>query len=404
MDKAKLQKYAQVVIRYGTLLKPGQPVYIEAQVDNEMLVCALAEEAYAAGASDVAVSWKSQPLDRIKLLKGRGNSIGKLTDLDYASIDYYAGRNASLIRVEEIDLDVFRDVPSDLIQRKALGDRESRIRYSQKGDHVSSTIICCPTPSWAKVVYPDLPPEEGVEKLWEAVFQCTRVNEPDPLAAWADYIARSRRRRAMLDAKQYKTFHYTSAETDLYLSPIDNQMWNGGCVEFPDRPEIFVPNIPTEEIFTVPHKYKSQGYVTSSRPLNFRGQLIDHFTLTLKDGKVVNYTADVGQDVLKTILETDEGSCYFGEMALIDKNSPISALGTTFYTTLYDENASCHIALGLAGGQGSPEENDKMGINTSALHVDFMVGTADMNIQGLTAEGVWEDVFINGSWAPAFQL
>lgn len=405
MDQKKLQTYAEVVIKRGLFLKPGQSVYIEAQVDSEELICALAEQAYAAGASDVSVAWKSNALDRIKLMRKDGE-IGALSELDCAAIDYYAGRGAAFIRVEEVDLDVFRGVPMENIQKKAIGDRQSRIRYSQKSGGAQSTIICCPSVSWARLVYPDLPPEEGLEKLWEAVFACCRVNEPDPLKAWDDYIANARRRRKMLEDKQYRTFRYKSAETDLYLSPIEPQFWNGGCVEFPDRPDIFVPNVPTEEIFTCPHKYKSEGYVTSTRPLNFRGQLIDHFRLTLKEGKVVDYSADVGEEVLKTILETDEGSCYFGEMALIDKKSPISALRTTFYTTLYDENASCHIALGLAGGPPgkTPGELDAMGINTSVLHVDFMVGSDDMSIQGLTADGTWEDIFIDGSWAPAFTI
>lgn len=405
LDQEKLRRYAEVVIKRGLFLKEGQPVYIEAQVDNEALICALAEAAYDAGASDVAVAWKSNALDRIRLLRG-GDGIGTLSELDCAEIDYHAGRGAAFIRVEKVDLDVFRGVPAASIQKKAIGDRQSRVRYSRKSGGAQTTIICCPTESWAKVVYPDLPADEGVEKLWEAVFTCCRVNEPDPLAAWDSYIANSRRRRRLLEDKQYKTFHYTSRETDLYLSPTEPQTWGGGCCEFPDRPDIFVPNVPTEEIFTCPHKYKAQGYVTSTRPLNFRGQLIDHFRLELKDGKVVSYSADVGEEVLRAILETDEGSCYFGEMALIDKNSPISALHTTFYTTLYDENASCHIALGLAGGPGemSPEELDAAGINQSVLHVDFMVGSDDMNIQGMTADGVWEDVFIDGSWAPEFTI
>lgn len=403
MDMQKLDKYAEVVIKKGVFLKKGQPVYIEANVDNEELVCALARQAYLAGASDVSVNFKSQKLDSIKLMRD-GDDIGKLTEIDYATIDYHAKRNAAFIRIDNVDLEVFKDVPASAIQKKAIGDRESRIRYNANSDRAQSTIICCPTRAWAKVVYPDLPLEEALEKLWEAVFFCTRVYEEDPLKAWDDYIANSRRRRALLDAKQYKTFHYTAKETDLYLSPIDDQMWGGGCCEFPDSDEIFVPNVPTEEIFTCPHKYKSQGYVTSSRPLNFRGQIIDHFTLTLKDGKVVDYKADKGEEVLKTILETDEGSCYFGEMALIDKKSPISALNTTFYTTLFDENASCHIALGLAMGGADPEELDRLGINQSCLHVDFMVGTEDMNIQGLTADGTWEDVFIDGSWAPEFTI
>lgn len=405
MDQEKLKKYASVVIRRGLFLKEGQPVYIEAQVDQEELVCALTEEAYAAGASDVAVAWKSNAFDRIRLLRN-DDSLSALSELDCAAIDYHAGRGAAFIRIEKVDLDVFRGVPTAAIAKKAIGDRQSRVRYSSKSGGAQSTIICCPSESWAKVVYPDLAPDEGVEKLWEAVFECCRVKEPDPLAAWDNYIANSRRRRALLNEKQYRTFHYTSRETDLYLSPTEPQVWGGGCCDFPDKPDIFVPNVPTEEIFTCPHKYKAQGYVTSTRPLNFRGQLIDHFRLELKDGKVVSYSADVGEEVLKAILETDEGSCYFGEMALIDKKSPISALHTTFYTTLYDENASCHIALGLAGGPSdmSAEELDKAGINQSVLHVDFMVGSDDMNIQGLTADGAWEDVFVDGSWAPEFTI
>lgn len=409
MNQQKLHKYAEVVIKKALQLKKGQILYVEALLETQEFVCALAEEAYKIGAADVAVNWKCNNLDKIKLSRTDAPDIGKLTELDYATIDYYAERGAAFVRVESPDLEVFKDVPTVNIQHKALGDRESRQRYSQKAfkTGAGSTIICVPTVPWAKVVYPELSPEDGVEKLWEAVFQCVRVNEPDPLAAWDNFVTNTRKRRALLNEKKYVTFHYKSSQTDLYISPIDNQFWCGGCNDT-DDPEVYcIPNVPTEEVFTCPHKYKVNGYVSSTKPLNFRGRLINNFKLTLKDGKVVEYSAEEGEDVLKSILETDSGSCYFGEMALIDKNSPISRLNTTFYTTLYDENASCHIALGLGlGGPGqmTPEEKEAKGINHSALHVDFMVGSDDMNIKGQLPDGTWEDVFINGSWAPAFSI
>lgn len=409
MDKKKLHQYAEVVVKKALQLKKDQILYVEALLETSEFVYALAEEAYKVGAAEVAVNWKSNRLEQIKLLSCDGPQIGKLSELDYATIDYYAQKGAAFVRIESPDLDIFKDVPTEKIQRKALGDRESRNRYREKsqGTGAGSTIICVPTAPWAKVVFPNLPEAEALEKLWEYVFTCVRVNESDPLKAWNDFVANTRKRRSLLNAKKYVTFHYKSPVTDLYMSPIDEQFWCGGCNDT-DDPEVYcIPNVPTEEVFTCPHKYKVNGYVTSTMPLNYRGRIINDFRLTLKDGKVVDYSAKEGEDVLKTILETDDGSCYFGEMALIDTSSPISRLHTTFYTTLYDENASCHIALGLGlgGSEGmTPEEREANGINTSALHVDFMVGSPDLNIQGQLPDGTWEDVFINGSWAPAFQI
>jgi len=402
MDLNYLKQYASVVVRRGLFLKEGQPLYIEAYAEHEKLVCAIAEAAYDAGAANVTVKFKSAELDRIKLLRG-GDKLSEVNEADLAATDYHGGAKSAFLRIDNVDLEVFKDVPAQNIQRKALADGQLRKRFSAKAGMSQSCIICCPTPSWAKAVYPNLAPEEALEKLWDAVFECTRAKQPDPLKAWDDYIANSRRRRKMLTDKHYITFHYKSEKTDLYLSPTDMQYWGGGCVDFPDSDEIFVPNVPTEEIFTTPHKYKAQGHVSSSRPLNYRGQIIDNFTLYLKDGKVVDYKAEKGGEVLKGILETDGGSCYFGEMAFVDKTSPISALNTTFFTTLYDENASCHIALGNAYG-GDPEQCEKLGINQSAIHIDFMVGTEDMSITGQTEAGEWEDVFIEGSWAPQFTL
>ena len=231
------------------------------------------------------------------------------------------------------------------------------------------------------------------------MLACTRCTEQDPIAAWDEFILRTNERKRILNEKKYVTFHYKSAKTDLMMSPIDDQNWGGGCIEVPGG-KVYTPNVPTEEVFTVPHKYKVNGVVCSTMPLNFRGKIVDDFRLVLKDGKVVEYSAAVGEDILKSILETDEGSCYFGEMALVDQRSPIARQGVIFYNTLYDENASCHIALGLAGGPNmTHEEREAKGVNHSILHVDFMVGSDDMHIRGQRADGVWEDVFVNGRWA-----
>jgi len=403
MNLEKLHKYAEVVVKRGLYIEPGQPVYIEAQVDFDELVAVITEEAYKAGASDVSVNFKSNQVDRIKMLNA-GDKMDALSEIELATIDYYSKKHAAFLRIEKVDLDIFKGIDVDVIAKKAIGDRQSRVRYSKNSNDAQGCIICCPSKSWAKVVYPDMDEDEALEKLWEAVFECCRLSEADPIAAWDKYVENSRKRRKLLEEANYETLHYTSSETDLYLTPTKPQMWVGGCVEYPNSDKWYIPNVPTEEVFTIPHKTKAQGYVTSTRPLNYRGQIIDHFKLVLKDGKVVDYSADKGYEFLKSIIETDEGSCYFGEMALIDKNSPISAMKTTFYTTLFDENASCHIALGLSGAFGgkSKEELEAMGFNQSIIHVDFMIGSDDMNIKGLKADGSWEDIFINGSWAEKF--
>ena len=290
-------------------------------------------------------------------------------------------------------------MPADRIQKKAVADREIRVRYGKLAQGAGQSIAAVPSAGWAKAVFPDLPEQQAVEKLWDCVLSCTRCMEPDPIAAWDEFIRRTNERKRILNEKKYVTFHYKSAKTDLMMSPIDDQSWGGGCIEVPGG-KVYTPNVPTEEVFTVPHKYKVNGVVCSTMPLNFRGKIVDDFRLVLKDGKVVEYSAAVGEDILKSILETDEGSCYFGEMALVDQRSPIARQGVIFYNTLYDENASCHIALGLAGAPNmTDEEREAKGINHSILHVDFMVGSDDMSIRGQKQDGTWEDVFVNGRWA-----
>lgn len=393
-----MYKYANVLVRRGVNLQPGQMLYIEAPTEHEYFVSIVAKAAYDAGASNVGVVWKSDLLDLVKLSQPEMPE-NTLLPCDYGVVDYFAGKGAAFLRLESPNLTTFANVPADRIQKKAVADREIRVRYGKLAQGAGQSIAAVPSAGWAKAVFPDLPEQQAVEKLWDCVLSCTRCMEPDPIAAWDEFIRRTNERKRILNEKKYVTFHYKSAKTDLMMSPIDDQSWGGGCIEVPGG-KVYTPNVPTEEVFTVPHKYKVNGVVCSTMPLNFRGKIVDDFRLVLKDGKVVEYSAAVGEDILKSILETDEGSCYFGEMALVDQRSPIARQGVIFYSTLYDENASCHIALGLAGAPNmTDEEREAKGINHSILHVDFMVGSDDMSIRGQKQDGTWEDVFVNGRWA-----
>ena len=393
-----MYKYANVLVRRGVNLQPGQMLYIEAPTEHEYFVSIVAKAAYDAGASNVGVVWKSDLLDLVKLSQPEMPE-NTLLPCDYGVVDYFAGKGAAFLRLESPNLTTFANVPADRIQKKAVADREIRVRYGKLAQGAGQSIAAVPSAGWAMAVFPDLPEQQAVEKLWDCVLSCTRCMEPDPIAAWDEFIRRTNERKRILNEKKYVTFHYKSAKTDLMMSPIDDQSWGGGCIEVPGG-KVYTPNVPTEEVFTVPHKYKVNGVVCSTMPLNFRGKIVDDFRLVLKDGKVVEYSAAVGEDILRSILETDEGSCYFGEMALVDQRSPIARQGVIFYSTLYDENASCHIALGLAGAPNmTDEEREAKGINHSILHVDFMVGSDDMSIRGQKQDGTWEDVFVNGRWA-----
>lgn len=236
-----------------------------------------------------------------------------------------------------------------------------------------------------------------LKALWETVLRCVYCDMEDPVAEWRAYIQKTAARKAALDKKGYTAFHYKSAVTDLTLYPVPGQIWMGGFIPIPNRP--FTPNIPTQEVFNTPIANRSEGYVTATLPLNWGGGIIHDIYLRFEGGKVVEYRASQGQELLTAMLSANEGALRLGEMALVDQDSPIARMGRLFYTTLYDENASCHIALGNAYGPGDPELRRQRGYNDSSIHVDLMIGSDDLNIRGLTPDGRWEDVFIQGRWA-----
>jgi len=273
------------------------------------------------------------------------------------------------------------------------------------GKEINWSIIAAPVPAWATKVFPDQGEDKAVASLWNAIFRICRADRPDPVAAWDEHLDTLKRMRAYLNGKSYAKLHYRAPGTDLTLGMPEGQVWLGGTSHTPgDIP--FVANMPTEEVFSAPHRLQAEGTVAATKPLSYAGALIDGFRLRFEGGKVVEATAEKNEQVLKHLLETDEGAARLGEVALVPHSSPISASGLLFYNTLYDENASCHLALGRAyrisidGGEKlSDEDFLAAGGNDSLTHVDFMIGSDAMDIDGITASGDAEPVMRGGEWA-----
>ena len=272
-------------------------------------------------------------------------------------------------------------------------------------DKCKWSIVSVPTKPWAHKIFPDIHENEAVDKLWDLIFKCTRVDQEDPIEAWRQHNANLETRTEFLNKKNFKTLKYKSSKTDLTIGLPENHIWESGASVDPNGIN-FNPNMPTEEIFCLPHKYEVNGVVHSTKPLVYGGNVIDDFSLTFKDGKIIDCSAAKGEETLKNLIATDEGSHYLGEVALVPHKSPISDTNVVFYNTLYDENASCHLALGSAyatcikdGANLPREEYDKYGINDSLTHVDFMIGSPDLQIVGETHDGETVQIFKDGNWA-----
>jgi aminopeptidase len=318
-----------------------------------------------------------------------------------------AKEGAAFLSVALPNPDLLKPMDPDRIaaaSRAASAAMEEFSKYPSSGK-VSWSAVCIPSKEWAKKVFPDIDEEAGVEALWDRIFSVTRVNADNPVEAWKEHTANLRRRLDYLNAKSYKKLHYKSSVTDITLELPEEHIWVGGGIN-DEKGTYFVPNIPTEEIFTMPLKEGVNGTVKSTMPLNVRGKVINSFTLTFEKGRIVDFTAENEYETLKKLIETDDGSHYIGEVALVPVDSPISNSKVTFYNTLFDENASCHFAIGMAyplcikgGGTMNKEELEKNGANTSLNHVDFMMGSVDLDIDGYTADGSVEPIFRNGNWA-----
>jgi aminopeptidase len=272
-------------------------------------------------------------------------------------------------------------------------------------DSIAWCVAAAASPAWAQRAYPDLDEHEAVEKLWNAIFAATRVDSPDPVAAWREHAGVLGVAKDNLNSRRYSALRFTGPGTDLTVGLADGHVWDGGS-SLNAAGTAFMANMPTEEVFTAPHRAKVDGVVRATKPLSYNGAMIDGFWLRFENGRVVEAHADVGQAALDSILDTDEGSRRLGEVALVPVSSPIEKAGVLFYETLFDENAACHIALGrpytttVSGSRDmSPSEQEAVGMNSSLSHVDFMIGSAEVDVDGVLADGTTEPVMRRGEWA-----
>lgn len=406
----KLKKYADVAVQVGVNLQPGQRLVIRANGAVEAvapMVRAVTKSAYEAGARLVDVIWLEETLTVIRLENAPDDSFSEFPDhIANGLLSYAKNGDASLgITAGNPDAMAGQDQAKMAEMRKVSAEKTMDFSRYISTMQINWCGVGAASPGWAAKVFPDDSPEVAQQKLWDSIFKFTRLDLEDPVQAWKDHVAKLTERKIYLNGKRYATLHLTAPGTDLKVDLAKNHLWLGGSVNRPDGIE-FVPNLPTEEVFTTPDNRGTNGTISASLPLNMNGVLIEGLKFTFKDGKIVDFSADTGEETIAKLLEMDDGAGRLGEIALVPNGSPIAQSGTLFYNTLYDENASNHLAIGRAyaiavegGGTMSDDEKKAAGINHSLIHIDFMVGSDKMNVDGITADGAIEPVMRDGEWA-----
>ncbi|WP_078547792.1 aminopeptidase [Litchfieldia alkalitelluris] len=402
-----LEKYADLAVRVGVNVQKGQTLIVNAPISTAEYVRKVAKKAYEAGAKNVHIEWSDEETTRIKYDLAPDEAFNEFPVWKAKGYEEMGEEGAAILSIVSSNPDLLKGVDPERIANanKAYGQAMEKFRSFIQSDKISWSIVAVPSEAWAAKVFPDIPKEEQQTKLWDAIFMATRVDLDDPVQAWKEHNATLKSKEQYLNEKKYKILHYKAPGTDLTIELPDTHVWIGGGSDN-EQGTPFVANMPTEEVFTVPLKTGVNGYVTSSKPLSYGGNLIENFKVTFENGRIVDVSAEAGEETLKRLVETDEGSHYLGEVALVPHDSPISNSNIIFFNTLFDENASHHLAIGngysfcIEGGKTmSKEELEKNGVNTSITHVDFMIGSADMDIDGIKEDGTVEAVFRNGNWA-----
>lgn len=405
----KLQQYAELLVGVGMNVQKDQPVFIRSSVDALELTHYIVEAAYKRGASDVKVEYSDDKLSRLKFEYESVEFFEKDAVKSYEvekRMDYVKRGAANLALITQ-DPDLLNGIDSEKLstyQRQYSTAYKGYMEASQK-NQFPWCVAAFPSKAWAQRVYPDLTETEAYSKFIDEVLDIVRVDGNDPVENWKNHVENLSIHARKLQDKNYKALHYISEGTDLVIGLPEGHIWED-ATSYTSEGQAFVANIPTEEVFTAPHRLNVNGHVTNKLPLSHNGNIIDGFTLTFKDGEVVDFKADQGEDVLRDLLNTDEGARRLGEVALVPDDSPISNRNTIFYNTLFDENASCHIALGSAygfnvegGTEMTTEEKLAHGLNDSLIHVDFMIGSPDLTIYGIRQDDEKELVFENGNWS-----
>ena len=405
--EASLQKYAELMIKVGLNLQPKQRLLIYAPLSSAPLVHQVAACAYQNGARLVDVLYSDDELLLTRFRYGSRESFDEVSPWRARASLEHAQQGDAVLSIAGQDPDLLKGQDPELIKRHALAVSKMLHPYSEEvaKDSHNWVIASYPTEAWAAKVFPGVPAEQGQDKLWEAIFKTCRIDQPDPIAAWQTHLEQLSAWRDYLNRKRYTALHYQAPGTDLTIGLAHNHLWTSGSTH--TRSGIrFTANLPTEEVFTLPHKDRIEGTVHASKPLSYSGTLIDDFSLTFKDGHVTDLHAARGEDVLRGLLDTDAGASSLGEVALVPHSSPISQAGLLFFNTLFDENAASHIALGRGlrfcvqdGDELSDDDFAARGGNNSLIHVDFMIGSGQMKIDGITADDQREPVMCDGEWA-----
>ncbi|UQZ37038.1 aminopeptidase [Paenibacillus sp. PK3_47] len=405
--EAKLNKYADLAVEIGVNVQQGQTLVISAPISAAEFVRKITAKAYAIGASLVKVNWSDESITRQQFEHAAPEVFTKAPTWFAGEMTELAEEGAAFLHVIADNPDALKGIDPERIAnfQKTRGAALTKYREYQMSDKVSWSIVAIPSEAWAEKVFPDVPAEERVDKLWEAIFHTVRIDREDPVAAWQEHLDNLEQKADVLNAKKYKSLHYIAPGTDLTIELPEGHLWAQGD-SINAKGHSFVANMPTEEVFTAPLKTGVNGTVRSTKPLSYGGNVIDNFSITFENGRIVSVSAEKGQDSLEYLIGLDEGAKYLGEVALVPHKSPISESNILYFNTLFDENASNHLAIGTAyafclegGKEMSQDELIERGLNTSVTHVDFMIGSAEMDIYGITADGTREPVFKGGNWA-----
>lgn len=404
-EKKLMQSYAELVVKIGVNVQKGQGVEIVCPVEKREVAAVLAEAAYKAGASIVRVRWNDEEIDRISYTYAEVDALTEVPKWFVDRRNYLVEKGFCYIAVSADDPSAFKDIPAHKIAAVSQARSKALKKFSDAvmANGVRWCVVSVPTKAWAKCVFPDS--KEPEKDLLSAIAKTMRLNCADPVGAWENHIETLNRRANFLNENDFEYILFKSSNgTDLKVGLADGHFWTSAREKAKDGVH-FVANMPTEELFTAPHRLKVDGVLKSAMPLCENGQIIDGFSITFKKGKIVEFSAEKGYETLKHIIDTDDGTKRLGEIALIGKNSPIAKSGILFYNTLFDENASCHLAIGKGypttikdGDKMSAKELKARGLNDSTEHVDFMIGTVDTSVIGIKKDGTKVTLFEDGEW------
>ncbi|HEL1258503.1 TPA: aminopeptidase [Streptococcus equi subsp. zooepidemicus] len=403
-----LEKYANLLIKKGVNIQKGHTLLISIAVEHHKLARLLTKKAYEAGAAEVLVDYNDDQITREKLLKADEDRLLQVPDYVVEQSHYLLDQKASRLVIRSANPNVFADVDSDRLAgaTRATAIALEKQRAATQANKVSWNLAAAASPEWAAMVFPKLTSEEEqVDALWDAIFKMNRIYEADPVKAWDQHQERLEKKARLLNNYQFDSLHYRAPGTDLRLGMPEQHIWEAaGSTNA--QGEVFIANMPTEEVFTAPDYRRADGYVSSTKPLSYAGVVIEDMTFTFKDGQIVDVTAKKGEDTIKRLISENEGARSLGEVALVPHKTPISLSGLTFFNTLFDENASNHLAIGAAYAfsikDGTEMTNDELkaaGLNRSTAHVDFMIGSEQMDIDGITKDGEVIPIFRGGEWA-----